>query len=74
MKQCLHLARALVAGPPLILLDEPTRSLDAATTAAVQALIREAAAQSIVLFSTHDEEERRRLATREIRLPGVGHA
>lgn len=48
-------ARALVAAPPLVLADEPTGSLDAASADGVLALLRGAAAGgAAVLLVTHD--------------------
>lgn len=63
--QRLALARALAAGPRLLLLDEPTASLDPAATAAIEALIARIAAQgTTVLLVTHDTGQARRLADR----------
>jgi tungstate transport system ATP-binding protein len=65
--QRLALARALAAGPELLLLDEPTASLDPASTAAIEDLIRRIAAQgATVLMVTHDRGQARRLADRAV--------
>ncbi len=48
------LARALLAGRHLLLLDEPTAHLDAASAALVIAAIRHAAGTRTVLMATHD--------------------
>jgi putative ABC transport system ATP-binding protein len=49
-------ARALFARPRLLLADEPTGNLDAATGAAVIALLRELVADGLtVLVATHEE-------------------
>lgn len=54
-KRRLGLARLVIAGKPLWLLDEPTASLDAASAARVVALIeRHAAAGGGALIATHD--------------------
>ncbi len=62
-QQRLALARALAKAPQLLLLDEPTASLDPAATKAVEDVIRAVAARGIkVVMSTHDLSEARRLA------------
>jgi ABC-2 type transport system ATP-binding protein len=47
------LADALVADPPLLILDEPTAGLDPNQVREVRALIKELAADHTVLLSTH---------------------
>jgi tungstate transport system ATP-binding protein len=62
-QQRLALARALAKEPALLLLDEPTASLDPAATKAIEDMIRDVAARGIkVVMSTHDLGEARRLA------------
>jgi tungstate transport system ATP-binding protein len=62
-QQRLALARALAKDPQVLLLDEPTASLDPAATKAVEDVIRSAAAGGIkVVMATHDLSEARRLA------------
>ena len=58
MRQRLALARALLHAPPVLLLDEPTRSLDPEAAAGVRALLRtcQAAGQTL-LWVTHDPAE-----------------
>jgi ABC-2 type transport system ATP-binding protein len=54
----LHLARALLANPPLLLLDEPTRSLDPLVSKQVTQLLRRLADEGhAVLLSSHDLDE-----------------
>ncbi len=62
-QQRLALARALARDPQVLFLDEPTASLDPASTKSVEDLIRDVAARGIkVVMSTHDLGEARRLA------------
>ena len=62
-QQRLALARALAKDPQVLFLDEPTASLDPASTKSVEDLIRDIAARGIkVVMSTHDLGEARRLA------------
>jgi tungstate transport system ATP-binding protein len=65
--QRLALVRALAARPRLLLLDEPTASLDPAATAAIEALVRRIAAEGTsVLLVSHDVGQARRLAERVV--------
>ena len=62
-QQRLALARALARDPKILFLDEPTASLDPASTKAVEDVIRAVSARGIkVVMSTHDLGEARRLA------------
>lgn len=59
MKQKLNLARALLADAPLLLLDEPTRSLDDDARQVIYRLLRRltGAMAKTVLLVTHDRHE-----------------
>jgi alpha-D-ribose 1-methylphosphonate 5-triphosphate synthase subunit PhnL len=64
-QQRVNIARGLIVPRPVLLLDEPTASLDADNRAVVAQLLTEArAAGSAVLGIFHDEDMRDRVATR----------
>jgi energy-coupling factor transport system ATP-binding protein len=61
------LAVVLIARPPLLLLDEPTRGLDYATKRRLVAVLRELAADgTAVLLATHDVELAAEVAARVV--------
>ena len=47
------LAATLIAAPPVLLFDEPTNDIDAASIAAFLGLVAEAATQRVVIMTTH---------------------
>ena len=66
-QQRINIARNLIKPKPLLLLDEPTASLDAANTQTVIELIREAAARGAAIVGIfHDAEVGNAVATRRI--------
>lgn len=68
--QLLALLRGLQFDPTVLLLDEPTASLDGATTAAVEALLIAwlAAGPRAAVLISHDSEQIRRFANRTLEL------
>lgn len=57
MKQLLSLARAFCTDKKLLLLDEPTRSLDKETAETVRRLIAQYKIDKTILITTHREED-----------------
>ena len=61
--QRLALARALATDPDVLLLDEPTASLDPASVLAIETIVKEACARGVrIIFVTHDTGQARRMA------------
>lgn len=68
-QQRVNIARGLAAHHPVLLLDEPTASLDEENRSRVLSLIGEArAAGSAIIAVFHDEHERRAVCDREVSL------
>jgi phosphate transport system ATP-binding protein len=63
-QQLLCLARALAVNPEVLLLDEPTSSLDPATTEKIEGLIRSLANRLTVIMVTHDLAQAARIGDR----------
>ncbi len=62
-KQRMALARAMVTNPQVILLDEPSASLDPASTKELEAMVKQISASGVkILIATHDLAQARRLA------------
>lgn len=62
-QQRLALARALARKPTVLLMDEPTASLDPAATKAIEDIVRAVTQRGVkVIMATHDLAEARRLA------------
>jgi alpha-D-ribose 1-methylphosphonate 5-triphosphate synthase subunit PhnL len=68
-QQRVNLARGFIGGHPILLLDEPTASLDAANAAIVVGMIREAKACGTAIVGIfHDREVRNAVADRVFEL------
>jgi phosphate transport system ATP-binding protein len=65
-QQLLCLARALAIDPEILLLDEPTSSLDPNATESIEALIRTLVPKLTVVIVTHNLAQARRIADRTI--------
>lgn len=66
-RQRLSLLRAFEARPPVLLLDEPTANLDAATTLAVERwLLARKEDGAALLWVTHDAAQAQRVADRQL--------
>ena len=66
-QQRVNIAHGMITAPPVLLLDEPTASLDADNRRVVVALIRAARAQgSAIVGIFHDDEVRKAVATRTL--------
>ncbi|HEY2906105.1 MAG TPA: ATP-binding cassette domain-containing protein [Vicinamibacterales bacterium] len=67
--QRVAIARALAVDPPLLLMDEPTASLDPARRTELGQLLRNLGAQGrTLMIATHDEDFAREFATRIVRI------
>jgi tungstate transport system ATP-binding protein len=70
-QQRLAMARAMICAPRLLFLDEPTASLDPASTLAIEDLISKARAKgTTIVMVTHDTGQARRLGDDLIFLSG----
>jgi alpha-D-ribose 1-methylphosphonate 5-triphosphate synthase subunit PhnL len=68
-KQRINLARGLLARPRLLLLDEPTASLDATTTERVVSVLRRVKAEGVAMLAIfHHSELVEQLADRVVQL------
>jgi len=65
-QQLLCLARALAVNPSVLLLDEPTSSLDPVATESIEGLIRELVPELTVVIVTHNLAQARRVSHRTV--------
>jgi phosphate transport system ATP-binding protein len=65
-QQLLCLARTLAVDPEVLLLDEPTSSLDPVATESIEALVRTLVPKLTVIIVTHNLAQARRVADRTI--------
>jgi len=72
MKQRLHIARALLGNPPLLLLDEPTTGLDVEISAEIHQIIKQLAKSGVaIVLTSHTMSEIESLAD-QVLLIGAG--
>ncbi len=70
-RQRMALIRAVIAEPPVLLLDEPTGSLDQNSVLLVEELLADRlASDTAVLMATHDLNQVQRIGTRHLRMAG----
>jgi phosphate transport system ATP-binding protein len=65
-QQLLCLARALAVDPEILLLDEPTSSLDPVATESIEALVRNLTPKITVVIVTHNLAQARRVSDRVV--------
>jgi alpha-D-ribose 1-methylphosphonate 5-triphosphate synthase subunit PhnL len=74
-QQRVNLARGFIGGHPILLLDEPTASLDAGNRAVVVGMIREAKLRGTAIIAIcHDIEVRNAIADRLFEVPPLQEA
>jgi phosphate transport system ATP-binding protein len=61
-QQLLCLARALAIDPEVLLLDEPTSSLDPVSTEMVESLVKSLSSELTIVIVTHNLAQARRIA------------
>jgi phosphate transport system ATP-binding protein len=61
-QQRLCIARALAVDPEVLLMDEPTSSLDPASTAKIESLIRELKEKTTIVIITHNVQQAARIS------------
>ncbi len=66
--QRVAIARALINNPDILLADEPTGALDSETSVTVMELLKEIAADKLVIMVTHNPELAEQYATRIVKI------
>jgi phosphate transport system ATP-binding protein len=69
-QQRLALARALAVGPEILLMDEPTSSLDPKSTAVIEELVHTLKDRHTIIWITHHHEQAQSIADRVLELTG----
>ena len=71
MRQRLHIARALLGSPPILLLDEPTSGLDVEMAHEIRDVVKSLARSGVaILLTSHTMSEIESLADRVLLLGG----
>ncbi len=66
--QRVAIARALVNNPEILLADEPTGALDTATSVQIMEILKEIAAERLIIMVTHNPDLAEQYATRTVKL------
>lgn len=74
MKQTLALARAFLIQPKVLILDEPTRSLDSTAATMFRETLKNLPTECSIIFSTHSKTEADVLGDHQIELKKADHA
>lgn len=73
MKQTLAITRAFLIQPKILILDEPTRSLDSTAAKMFREALKKLPTECSIIFSTHSKMEADELGDHQIELKKVDH-